>query len=285
MQQRLTLMAGIITVASVVFLPAAKPAIGADPAIEHMQAIAGTEVHRVESRINGHRYNVLVALPDNHAADPEARYPAVYLLDGGATYPMLAAYYRYLRFEEAVPDLVIVGISYGSDKFEQGNYRSNDYTAPSSERDHWGGAARFLDVLEREVLPVVEQNSPADPTRRILFGQSLGGQFVLYAALNRPDMFHGYIASNPALHRNLETFLHVPEARSRSGSRLFVASGSMDAPEFREPALRWMDNWRSVSNRPWLMKAISIEGYGHFSLAPEAFRQGLVWIFDSETAP
>jgi predicted alpha/beta superfamily hydrolase len=33
--------------------------------------------------------------------------------------------------------------------------------------------------------------------------QGLGGQFVLYTALTRPDLFWGHIASNPALHRNL----------------------------------------------------------------------------------
>jgi predicted alpha/beta superfamily hydrolase len=256
----------------------AQPAAGA--AAEHMQAIADTRLHVLDSTIVERPFKILVKLPADYAEKSAATYPVVYLLDGGAIFPMLAAYYRYLRFEEAVPDLIVVGLSYGSDSFEQGNYRSTDYTAPSAERDYWGGAADFLRVLETEVFPLVEGGYRADPGRRILFGQSIGGQFVLFAALNKPDLFSGLIASNPALHRNLDYFLNFEPAPGKHATRLFVASGSEDAARFREPALAWMDKWRAAEEAPWDLWAITIDGYGHFSIAPESFRLGLRWILD-----
>ena len=62
--------------------------------------------------------------------------------------------------------------------------------------------------LFEELIPLIESAYPSDDQQRIIFGQSLGGQFVLYTALTDPALFHGHIASNPALHRNLDFFLH-----------------------------------------------------------------------------
>ena len=258
----------------------AQPAAGS--AAEHMQAIADTRLHVLDSAIVERPLKILVKPPAAYGDNPATTYPVVYLLDGGATFPMLAGYYNYLRHEESVPDLIVVGISYGSDSFEEGNYRSTDYTAPSPERDYWGGAADFLRVLEHEVFPLVEGSYRADPGQRILFGQSIGGQFVLFAALNRPELFSGLIASNPALHRNLDYFLDFEAGPRQRVTRLFVSSGSEDDPRFREPALGWMNKWRAVPEPPWDLRAVTIDGYGHFSIAPESFRRGLRWILEGE---
>jgi hypothetical protein len=61
---------------------------------------------------------------------------------------------------------------------------------------------------------------------------------------------------------------------------LFVASASDDEPRFRKPAAARIDHWNKESKLPWKLNAITIEGYGHFSLITESFRQGLDWIFD-----
>ena len=99
-----------------------------------MQGLSGTAVHSFDSAINEHRYHIIVRPPQTRPADA-VTYPTVYLLDGGALFPMLAAYTNYLRHEQAVPELLIVGVSYATDDWQQGNHRSVDYTAPSDERD------------------------------------------------------------------------------------------------------------------------------------------------------
>ena len=60
------------------------------------------------------------------------------------------------------------------------------------------GAPRFLRFLETELLPTIESRYRIDPTRRILAGQSRSGYFVLWSAMEAPDLFWGRIASNPA---------------------------------------------------------------------------------------
>lgn len=250
--------------------------------MQYLQGLGDTQYLRIESDATGRPYHVYVMLPDSYKESPQRSYPTVYLLDGGALFPMMAAYSRYLTFAEEMPDSIIVGISYGSADFSGGNYRSTDYTAPSDEREYWGGAGEFQQFLDQELLPMIESTYRSRADRRIVFGQSLGGQFVLYTALTRPGLFWGHIASNPALHRNLPFFF---EAEAGTGdadtsSRLFVGSGTNDDPMFREPALRWIEHWNARSDRPWTLKTMDLEGHSHMSTPPASFRQGMMWLFD-----
>ena len=248
--------------------------------LESLQSINQSNYHELQSAALGRPLHIVVKPPASYSKKKHKKYPVIYLLDGGMTLPMLAGYYNYLRSQDVLPESIIVAISYASNTFEGGNYRSTDYTAPSEERAYYGGASVFQAVIEQELLPLIESTYRADPKMRIIFGQSIGGQFVLYTALTRPDLFWGHIASNPALHRNLEFFLQRHSDQASSDSRLFVASASNDERRFRRPALAWIDHWTQKANLPWELKAITIEGYGHFSLVTESFRQGLVWVFE-----
>lgn len=245
---------------------------------EFMQGLGDVRYHHVNSETIGRGYHVFVRLPEGYAESDQS-YPTVYLLDGGNTFPMLASYYQYLNFGEEVPDMIIVGISYGSDTAEGGNHRSTDFTAPSDEREYWGGAANFQKFLGEELLPIIESGYRSDENKRIIFGQSIAGQFVLYTALTQPKLFSGHIASNPALHRNLEFFMQ-PQAdyAGPNQSQLFVASGTEDDPRFREPAVEWMNHWREARGA-WQRQFVDLPGHSHMSAPPAAFRQGLRWLF------
>ncbi len=249
-----------------------------------LQGLGDSHYTRIESEILARHFHVYVMLPDGYDQSPAEDYPTIYLLDGGALFPLLSAYYRYLNFGKEIPDAIVVGISYGSDSFEDGNYRSTDYTAESSERDYWGGAGKFQSFLSDELLPFIERTYRSDANRRVIFGQSLGGQFVLYTALTEPGLFWGHIASNPALHRNLPFFLQVHGNAEIAGKkpRLFVGSGSRDDPRFRVPTLEWIEHWSNNDENPWQLKTMSLEGHTHMSAPPASFRHGLTWLFSEE---
>lgn len=246
-----------------------------------LQGLGDTRYHLFESETLGHPLHLYVRRPDSGEEGP---FPVVYLLDGGINYPLLSAYYHYLRIGEELPELVLVGISYGSDRFEGGNFRSSDFTAPAADREWWGKAPVFQAVLADELMPFVESRYPADPGRRILFGHSLGGQFVLYNALTRPRLFQGLIASNPALHRNLDFFLEWrgEEVVPPSATRLFVAVAEFDDARFRVPAEAWIAKWSEPGRaRPFELEVDYLDGHTHLSAAAASFRQGLLWLFPS----
>jgi predicted alpha/beta superfamily hydrolase len=249
-----------------------------------MQGLGDSHYRRIDSETLGRPYHIYVMLPDGYEQSPREDYPTIYLLDGGALFPLLAAYYRYLNFGEEIPDAIIVGISYGSDSYEEGNYRATDYTATSSERDYWGGADKFQRFLSDELLPFIEKSYRSRADRRVIFGQSIGGQFVLYTALTKPDLFWGHVASNPALHRNLPFFLRYHGKVEIAGeqSRLFVGSGSRDDPRFRVPTLEWIEHWSDNGDGPWQLKTMNLEGHTHMSAPPATFRQGMTWLFSND---
>ena len=250
--------------------------------VQFMQGLGDTRYHYIESESVGRGYHTYVMLPDGYDTNADTAYPTIYVLDGGALFPLFAAYYRYLNFGEEIPDSIIVGISYGSDTFEGGNFRSTDYTAPSAERDYWGGAEKFQSFLSDELLPMIERNYQSRTDQRVIFGQSIGGQFVLYTALTKPNLFWGHIASNPALHRNLPFYLEkrADADPEHEQSRLFVADGTLNDAQFREPSLQWIEHWSERDDKPWLLKTVNLEGHSHMSAPPASFRQGLIWLFD-----
>lgn len=267
---QLILAVGLLT------LEASAQALDSTP-LPGLHGLGSVHYYRVAVEDPAREYHVYVSVPDG--ADAGRPLPAVYLLDGGVTFPMLTAYRRYLTLSEEIPRMLTVGISYGSATFEGGNFRSTDFTAPSSERDYWGGAKRFRQILREQIIPLVENHHPADPAKRIVFGQSLGGQFVIDTALRDPDLFHGLIASNPALHRNLAHFTdpNIVQRSSGTAPRLLVSSAVDDTPRFRGPAKQWIEFWTN-KELPLTLKVIEPAGHNHFSPAPLAFREGLKWI-------
>jgi len=245
-----------------------------------LQSLGDVKYHELKSKTLGRSLHIFVDLPERYHETTQ-NYPTVYLLDGGDTFPLMAAQHHYLRFGDESPEAILVGISYGADTFKEGNYRQTDYTAPWQERSFWGGAAVFQSVLQNELLPLIESTYRSDPAHRVLFGHSLGGQFVLFNALTKPGLFFGHIASNPAVDRNLPFFLewHGEEDVNAPLSRVFVASSESDIPDIREATLKWVSHWQAISPKPWILEVRSLPGQSHYSSTPEAFRLGLAWLF------
>jgi predicted alpha/beta superfamily hydrolase len=258
------------------------PFVSASVDSTFMQGLGDSRYTKIESISVGRSYHLYIKLPDGYEESSE-KYPTIYLLDGGALFPMLSAYHRYLNFGGEVPDAIIVGISYGTVDPKNGNFRGTDYTAKSKEREYYGGAAKFQQFLVDELIPYIESTYRSRADRRIIFGQSIGGQFVLYTALTDPTLFWGHIASNPALHRNLPFFLqdHAESVPLAKRSRLFVANGSMNDARFQVPALEWIDYWVGRGEKPWMLKTMILEGESHMSAPPSSFRQGMHWLFSS----
>ncbi len=249
--------------------------------LEHLQSARADDYFKVESETIGRPFHIYVRLPGGYA-EGDAEYPVIYLLDGGTNFPMLAPYYFLLSFDEPAPEAIIVGISYGGNSFEEGNFRGTDYTAPSPEREFWGGAEQYQTFLETELLPMIEEKFRADKSRRVLFGQSLAGQFVIYSALTNPDLFWGRIASNPAFHRNLDYFLNLKPAEPKKEPRVFVAGATLDDERFLTPRTALLAQWEQ-SPPPWDFAVGVLEGERHASAAPLAFRAGMRWLFQDAT--
>ncbi len=254
------------------------PAAGMAQELEkHIPALSGTEYFQHDSDITGTTYHIFVKTPADIPADGK-KMPVIYMLDGDTTFPLIAAYSQYMLFPGEMPPAIIVGIAYGT-RDPAVNMRNRDFTTPAETNPQYGGADRFLSALENEIMPRVEAMAPADPQQRIIVGQSLGGQFVLHTAFQRPGLFDLSIAVNPALHRNLSTYLQALDnaAETQQQSSLYVSSAQYDAKVFRGPALEWIGAASQKDALPWYFKAEILDNETHLSSLPRAFRNAMIW--------
>lgn len=248
--------------------------------LDHLPALNDPDHHVFTSETLGRPFHVYVRLPYDY--DEAKDYPVVYLLDGDVLFPLIGAYQLLLEFDEPVPEVIIVGIAYGGLGRENGNYRGTDYSAPGGERE--GVADQYQRFLSDELLPFVEERYPADPARRIIFGQSRGAHFVLYTALTQPTLFWGHIASNPSLQPNKAFFFEDHGHPPSTASNLFFSSGSRDWERLRTEAREWFDHWSGKADTPWRLKTVTLEGETHAAGVTNVYRAAMKWLFADEAA-
>lgn len=274
MHRRLALILASIFLAA----GAAPPRAQAQVPLDHLPALKGG-YFRLDSRVAGRPFHVYVRLPADYAAEPARTYPVVYLLDGDSLFPIVAAGHLFLTYDEQLPEAIVVGIAYGS--FDPAiNRRDVDFRGPAPgiapER---AGAPAFQRMLRTELLPEVERRYRADPARRILFGQSFGGSFVLYSAFTEPDLFWARIASNPAFEPGRARFFGPPPRATRRDLRLVVASGTRDREPYRQGALEWFRAWEGRRDAPWTLRPLTIEGGTHAADSLNVYRAAMLWLF------
>lgn len=240
-------------------------------------AIAGP-YFALDSKSVGRRFHIFVKLPDSYGKEPARRYTVSYILDGDSLFPMLAPEHLFLNYDEGLPEAIIVGIAYGGFTPDI-NKRDIDFR-PMLEDGSVGGAPKFLAMLESELLPRIDAAYRTDPERRTLFGQSRGGAFVLYAADQRPGLFHAFIASNPGREWNghLHGFDRAPTSE-RSGGMLIVASGTRDRAYLREGAIEWGKRVTMRTDLPWHAELVDIPGGTHAASVTRAYRAGMLRAF------
>ena len=184
-------------------------------------------VHTIKSQAVGEDRTILVRVPVSYERS-DARYPVVYMLDAHAPHnAMLAGIVEQQAWSGMMPEVIIVGI--------QNTNRTRDMTATPSERGGGGGAQKFLQFIETEVIPFVDKTYRTEPYR-ILAGHSLAGLFTMYAFAERPDAFNAYVAASPHLQWDNNHFIKNVEEklrnRSESNKRLFLTIG--DEPDYVE---------------------------------------------------
>lgn len=151
--------------------------------------------------------SVFISVPQE--PPPRDGFPVLMALDGNAVFASLTETVRLqTRPPHGYPPAIVVGIGYPVDEPFSRNDRFFDYTV-KAERDErgpikgdWpetGGIEAFLTLIEEELLPSLESAYCLHPTKRALFGHSLGGLCVLHTLFTRGHLFETYLAGSPSI--------------------------------------------------------------------------------------
>ena len=252
--------------------------------LNHLPALEGG-YFPLASRATGRTHHIHVRLPEDYDATGERTYPVVYLLDGDSLFPLLATTHLFLGYDEKLPEAIIVGIAYGS--FDPAiNKRHVDFTARGEDTpSDQGGAEHFHRFLREQLLPEVEGRYRADPAQRVLVGQSRGGYFVLWSALQDPDLFQGRIASNPSFAPAREALFASPAPHRRNDLSVVVVSGARDTAERVRNAAEWSTSWAGRDDAPWQVELVVLPEGTHAASIGEAYRRAMLWLFRDSIAP
>lgn len=235
--------------------------------------------HKINSVALNEERTILVRTPPDYNKSTTS-YPVIIMLDAhGALNTMLPSVVEsQASYAEKIPEMIVVGI--------QNTNRTRDMTPSQTERRDSGGADKFLDFIQSEVIPFVDKNYRTHPYR-VFAGHSLAGLTVVYTLAARPHLFNGYIAASPVLHwdknfvikKSAETFKNRKDLKNT----LFVSLGN--EPDYD-------DGFNSYNNllQRSAPKGLSYElnrwlDEDHGSGVMRAFLFGLRKIFDGWPPP
>lgn len=184
----------------------------------------------IHSTVLGEDRLLNIALPQGYHPDSAARYPVIYLLDGGAgeDFIHIAGLAQFAAFEWVgwLPPSIVVGI---------GNTdRKRDLTHPTTiakdkaSYPSTGGSGAFMQFLAQELTPFVEAHYRTTGTRTLI-GQSLGGLFATEVLLRMPHLFQHYLIISPSLWWDDGSVLRLPtdvlDAPDIGVSTVYIAVG------------------------------------------------------------
>jgi len=211
---------------------------------------------------------VIISLPVGYN-DNEANYPVLYLLDGLGNIKHEIGTVELLTESGIIPPMIIVAI--------ESLDRSRDLTPSNAGQDVYGGtgdagipqsggAPKFLQFLEKELIPFVESNFRTH-SYRLLEGHSFGGLFSTYALMDKPELFDAFIIQSPALWWNKEEMTVKAKEFFKSNVNLdksvYFGIGGGDGWGMRQELIRYVDVIKQDTPKSFRWKHEEIGDEGH----------------------
>lgn len=177
-----------------------------------------------------------VSLPENYNPDSGRKYPVIYLLDGFSLRNSLETVYENY-WGHYMPHMILVGIS-------NRNNRTRDLTTSqikmrrgSAMNDETGGAEKFTQFIENELIPHIDSSYLTTPYRTLI-GHSYAGLFTINMLINHGDLFDNYIAIDPSIEWDNQKMLIEAKEKLKTnnfkGKSLFVSIAAEQLHMFDE---------------------------------------------------
>lgn len=237
-----------------------------------------TKEFTLQSVANGASYDIKVGVPANYNPMSE-KYATIYVLDGQEIFDFVANKCKEISESLAVENVLVVSIGYGRD-------RSIDYT-PTKVSSITGGASQFLNFIETQLIPKIEQDYNADTSRasRVILGHSYGGLFGGYAYCVDNNLFGNYILLSPSFwFDNLVTLQMEKDNRATNKNRkqlVFMGIGEAEnAGRMQAPFEAFYQSLRDNYSNIRLAKNIE-KNLDHMGSRNPNIEKGLNYYFEN----
>ena len=247
--------------------------------------IAGMKTYTITSGFNEKSYQLYVSLPKTYSGQDSVRYPVLYVLDGKFSFNCMSSIREVLDLGKEIKDIIIVAIDgTGVTNAEWLASRYNDFTpsAVLQADTFWskimnvpegmmksGGAASFLNTLERDIIPFVDKQYKTTADRG-LSGHSLGGLFAGYCLLKRPGIFKRYGINSPSLWWNNSEMLrdenYFANQHTELPATVFFSIGGLEDVMMLTPFNGFTSSIKNHTYKGLKMYTQTFDGETHLSV-------------------
>ncbi len=215
--------------------------------------------------------------------ETQLSYPVLYLLyaDIYNYYLDVASITEKLGSTGEIPPVIIVGVA------NTNRYRDL-LPVKIGGREDSGGADNFLEFVEGELIPFIDNNYRTK-NFRILAGPQAAAVFSLYSLITKPMLFSAIISENPFMNPENAAFL-FPEAESFFKNTkslknfLYIKCEKDERPQDLEYVENFARLLESQTPNGFRFKVDIQEPSGYF-IAPLPFREGLRMLFNGHKLP
>ncbi len=227
-------------------------------------AIPDTKEFVIKSNFNQKDYQLDVLLPKSYSTSDTIHYPVLYVLDGKYSFTSFYSIRSVLDLGKEIKDVIIVAID--GNNLSESDWmanRFNDFTPSSIPQadSTWskifnlpygklisGGASLFFKTIQKDIIPFIDKQYKTNSSRA-LFGHSLGGLFVGYCFLSKPDLFQKYSMNSPSFWWNNGEMLSLENSFIKQNSSvpasLFISVGALEGTPMISPITSFADSLKN----------------------------------------
>lgn len=208
-----------------------------------ISAFSQKKFDNIKSEKLGEERRITIGLPESYEANPNKKYPVLYLLDGDYLFDAFSGAISYGAYWDDLPEMIIIGIHQNKD-----GERYEDCTIEqiSGLPDEKG--AKFFEFIGAELIPYIEKNYRTSPFRMIA-GHDTTASFINFYLYKDDPLFKGYICLSPELAPKME--IRIPEkfAKVKEPFFYYLSAADGDIKSIKEP-IEKLDSNIKIANNP-----------------------------------
>jgi predicted alpha/beta superfamily hydrolase len=225
----------------------------------------------------------LISLPASYynSAYLEKKYPILILLDGSAFFETALGIVHFMSSDRNrnhfMPETIIVAI--------ENVDRERDFTVTklkTKRPNTMGGGGDFLNFIEKELIPYIENNYRTEPFRTFI-GHSLGGLLTLNSYMDKKSIFDAYISIDPSIWWDEETMKNKVDSISpiSLNKKLYIATANQGEDNYERNKKRHDLLYALIGQKSVEQLKVKIEYFekeNHRSIPLLAIYEGLKYI-------
>jgi predicted alpha/beta superfamily hydrolase len=255
-------------------------------------------------------HELTIALPASYAAQPNRRYPVLWVLDGPLMTRSVVGILDTLVIGNHAPEMIVVGVGSPAKDGLAGVGRrimefsppGQGYAPPGLAREAWDKVAPipdfphraddFLALLVDELRPQLAAKYRFSGEHALL-GHSAGGMLAAYSLFKRPEAFRKMILGSPYLNGVDGAVFKAEEAYARSHKdlnvALFVGAGGGELNEWFLAAsnivsgtARFSETLQLRGYRGLKVESRIYSGEDHYTVVPRVIGEGIRYLWSDD---